>query len=375
MALDESMLAALEAIYQAVTDEGKWPEVLQKIAVATNSQAANLWVVDRARPSDHSVFTFVNFDPAGVAEYLGQMVSMDPHVQYVIAHPELRIVHDNLYLTEREIDRHPYYDWQSRYSDVRYRILGQTGLSSTMNAGITLHRSPGSGRYDPNAIERFSVLYNHLEKAFLMAGRLELLGAMHQWSTDVLDQSQMGLLLFDQHGHIIYVNKQAEWIGGQGDGVRLSRDGLRLARLDDDKRLQFLLAQARGMGPSGASVGGMIKVPRASGKQPYVLSVLPVAARPTPLSPRWPAVAITIKDPGVRTLFPAQFLQTVFGLTPAEAELAHALVEGFTLRETAEKLCIQYGTARARLNCIFQKTQTRRQSELIKLILQTLPLN
>jgi DNA-binding CsgD family transcriptional regulator len=59
----------------------------------------------------------------------------------------------------------------------------------------------------------------------------------------------------------------------------------------------------------------------------------------------------------------------LFGLTDAEARLADMLARGVELRAAASKLDITYGTARARLAEIFQKTNTHRQGELVSLIL------
>jgi DNA-binding CsgD family transcriptional regulator len=56
-------------------------------------------------------------------------------------------------------------------------------------------------------------------------------------------------------------------------------------------------------------------------------------------------------------------------LTEAEARLAALLGAGDELRSAAAKLGITYGTARARLSGIFEKTQTRRQAELIRVLL------
>src|SRR5947208_2110656 len=66
-------------------------------------------------------------------------------------------------------------------------------------------------------------------------------------------------------------------------------------------------------------------------------------------------------------------LRSHFGLTPAEARLALHLVTGETLRSAAAKLSISYETARTQLKNIFNKTKTRRQAELVILILTTLP--
>jgi DNA-binding CsgD family transcriptional regulator len=66
---------------------------------------------------------------------------------------------------------------------------------------------------------------------------------------------------------------------------------------------------------------------------------------------------------------PASHLRAMFGLTDAEARLADRLAAGDELRGAAAKLGITYGTARARLAEIFQKTETHRQGELVSLLL------
>jgi DNA-binding CsgD family transcriptional regulator len=66
-------------------------------------------------------------------------------------------------------------------------------------------------------------------------------------------------------------------------------------------------------------------------------------------------------------------LRCHFGLTPAEARLALHLVAGEALRPAAVKLSISYETARTHLKNIFGKTGTRRQAELVIVIVTALP--
>ena len=70
---------------------------------------------------------------------------------------------------------------------------------------------------------------------------------------------------------------------------------------------------------------------------------------------------------------PIDRLRSHLGLTQAEARLALHLVTGETLRCAAAKLSISYETARTQLKNIFNKTRTRRQTELVILILTALP--
>jgi DNA-binding CsgD family transcriptional regulator len=113
---------------------------------------------------------------------------------------------------------------------------------------------------------------------------------------------------------------------------------------------------------------------RPSGKRPYAIVVAPVSRRYPVLSSLRPAVCIMISDPDSPRSLSSHRLRAIFGLTEAEARLAALLAAGEELRSAAAKLGITYGTARSRLAEIFQKTETRRQGELIKLVLTTLAM-
>jgi DNA-binding CsgD family transcriptional regulator len=61
-------------------------------------------------------------------------------------------------------------------------------------------------------------------------------------------------------------------------------------------------------------------------------------------------------------------LRELFTLTNREARLARELYDGFSLAESAGRLNIQLSTARTHLKRIFDKTSSRRQSQLVRLI-------
>jgi DNA-binding CsgD family transcriptional regulator len=66
------------------------------------------------------------------------------------------------------------------------------------------------------------------------------------------------------------------------------------------------------------------------------------------------------------------FLKNRFGLTPAEARIVLRLVSGDSLRSAAKALGIKYETVRTHLKSIFQKTGTRRQAELVIVVIRAL---
>ena len=372
MSIDERVHVVIQALYDAAMEETLWPVALKELTDLTESQGASFWVLDGSDQPRLPTFTTINFDPKFIEKYLDDMVPLDPTVQYLVRHPNQSIVHDGLVITEREKDRHVYYDWQRQHSDIRFRLVGQVRPAPRVQAGVALHRSERMGRYESDDIERFSALYGHLEKALAIGFRLGSLGAMQQCTTELLDHNPTAVLLLDEHKRVVYANRSAEALVSNGDGIRLSVDGIVALSKQHHDRLQCLIAQSLlAVTSPGNCAGGVMRVLRPSGKRPYMVLVAPVSRRYPVLSVLRPAVCIMITDPEGQRPLPSRRVQTAFGLTEAQARLACLLAGGAELRSAAAELEITYGTARARLAEIFEKTQTRRQGELIKLLLTT----
>jgi DNA-binding CsgD family transcriptional regulator len=374
MSLHERTLRVIQTFYDAAMDETLWPAALKNLSDLTRSQAASFWVLDGSEQPRLPTFICFNFDMEDIRYYLEHTAHMDPTVQYLVAHPLQPIVHDGLVISEREKDKHPYYDWHNRHIDTRFRMVGQTRLTPTVQAGVALHRRQKAGRYEPKDINRFALLHGHLERALAIAFRLGSLGAMQQLTTEWLDRNAAAVVFLDERKHVVFVNRAAQALQTDGDGIRLRSDGVMLPRKQDNERLQELIAQVLSpiALPGSAPAGGAMRAMRPSGKRPYGILVGPVSQRYPVMSTLRPAVCIVVTDPDRQMPLPCDRLQTAFGLTEAEAKLAALLAAGEGLRIAAEKLEITYGTARTRLAEIFQKTDTRRQGELIRLLLATL---
>jgi len=84
-------------------------------------------------------------------------------------------------------------------------------------------------------------------------------------------------------------------------------------------------------------------------------------------------VAIFVIDPETVSDPTPQQLQLQFGLTPAEAELACEIAKGEGLIACAKALEISRATASTHLQRIFEKTGTKRQAQLVRVILGARP--
>ncbi|WP_161790432.1 helix-turn-helix transcriptional regulator, partial [Inquilinus limosus] len=109
-----------------------------------------------------------------------------------------------------------------------------------------------------------------------------------------------------------------------------------------------------------------LRLSRPSGAPPLLVTVIPVRGGDAARS--W--VALFVMDPGTAGTPSPALLQELFGLTAAEAVFAAEISRGDGLQAVADRLAIAPTTARTHLTRIFEKTGTRRQAELVRLLMQ-----
>ena len=374
MSVDSAILATIEKLYAAAVDDSRWPEVMQEFLKLTESVGATFCVIDGSDQPRFSAFATLNFEQKFTDEYLQGMMLHDPTVQHIVAHPDQRLVHDSQVIGEREKDRHFYYDWHHSFSDTRHRLAGMVTLEEKVTSGITVHRTRGQGDFHPTQIQRFEFLLPHLERAVRLGFRLGRFGAMQQMSFQMLDTNPFAIVVLDELGRVIFVNRSAGNLAAAQDGLTLSGNGLSSLHCGDNQRLQALVRRALALADGDtAEPAGAMQALRPSGKRPYSILVSPLCQARSLLGPLRPAVCIVIADPERRTELPEQTLRTLYGLTPAEIRLTSYIANGVSVQAAAASLSISYKTARTQLTAIFRKTATTRQGELVKLLLAEVP--
>jgi DNA-binding CsgD family transcriptional regulator len=370
---DESF-AAIAALYDAALDDRLWPDALRKLTEVTGSQASSFWVLDRSSPALlQPTFITINFDRKAVDEYLAGMAALDPTVRYLVAHPWETVVHDGMLGSGRDEETRCYLDWHERSVETRFRLVGQCTLGEGLQAGVALHRAPSAGRYGITDIKRFTLLQEHLSRALTVGKKVGSLTSLQRLGEALLDRSSAAIFLLDSAGRVAFMNRAAEVLQAREDGLRVSAACLRLTAAPEDEQLRALIGQAAIASRRATSApAGVMRASRPSGRRSYAVWVVALARVPSALAGFRPAVCVLISDPERRLCPSPQHLKTLFNMSEAEARLAVQLADGQSLRRAAEHLGITYGTARSRLTQLFEKTSTRSQSELIRLLLTVL---
>ena len=118
--------------------------------------------------------------------------------------------------------------------------------------------------------------------------------------------------------------------------------------------------------------GGRLRLSREH-RAPLSVLVIPHRARLSWIDLLRPRAILFITDPEEAAVVRRESLRQDFGLTPAEAGFTREILKADGLQAAADRLGISLTTARTHLAHVFGKTGTRRQAELVRLILQSQP--
>lgn len=66
-------------------------------------------------------------------------------------------------------------------------------------------------------------------------------------------------------------------------------------------------------------------------------------------------------------------MRRIFGMTNAEAAVAARILDGVGLKYISEELSLSLATVKTHLQHVFDKTETHRQAELVRLLLAVIP--
>jgi DNA-binding CsgD family transcriptional regulator len=227
---------------------------------------------------------------------------------------------------------------------------------------LILHRQPGDyGDLRPAEEKYLETLMPHLMRAIRLSPGLTPIGA--DPFRAALGRLQNPVMLLGAGQQVDWFNDAAERLLRRAAAVRVVAGRLDCAEPGDGRRLRDRIAQvrARALPTATLAVG-------RGGAMPLHLRVEPLGNA----DDAEPAIALFLAEPGEALALDPAALAALFGLTPAEAQLAAALGAGASIADHAAQRGITVGTARIQLKQVLAKTGTARQSELIRRLCNSL---
>jgi DNA-binding CsgD family transcriptional regulator len=369
MPAEADYLAYLDAVYAAPFEPDGFETAIARFADLIGGALAWLPTLSLTDTSGSGVLARI--DPERQQTYFEYYSAINP---YVLRGPRalhspwpLLVLTEADYFTREELEATEYYNDflkpQQIHSSVIVRLARSGGAETTLNIG----RPPSLDAFTNDELRMAGRLQPHLIRALRVNQAMGERTALSGRLADVLDQSPHGVFLIDATGAVRHANREAERLLAEKHGLRIA-NGQLTGSGGAGKQLEALIRRA---GSRDQRCGGSMLLATPGRARPLSLTVAPLTSERAAIAQGpWVLVCVTDLDAAVR--LPEARLRQLYGLTGAEARVAMALFEGASPREIADAADVSFSTVRNQITRIYEKTQTHRQAELVRLMMRLL---
>lgn len=382
---DESQYdGLLQAIYEAVDHSDAWKDFCAKLLKPTGAVSAHICAFNRHLKlfSHGAGFNISQIEPL---ELIQPLYYEDARLEWLRTFPSGRWLHFSDTATARHAAGQPVFEPPALAAGHRHVSVCKLIESDTLTIMLACRRDAAQGPLPAAAravLERLSV---HLVRVARLGAQRYALNA-----SELAHRATPPAMLVNANGEVLHSNEPALRLLHATSLVRVRARQLALAaphqaRLQEDIAISEARLRARGNGALAAAArfrairivadeaderdAAPLAPPAASGPEVlYVFYHVLTAGHMSAAEPRAVA-ALTFYHPRSAPPVDEQVLAAAFDLTPAECRIAHLLAEGLTQKEIAARVGVQHDTVRKQLQSVFQKTATRRQPDLLRLLL------
>jgi DNA-binding CsgD family transcriptional regulator len=356
---------AVNALYETVFQPERWKDTALECARLVNATTFFLQVAKPTGVVD--VIAGHGLEGLGIPAYEAYYHKVD-----IWRDGLFRSAADRIHLYHEIVDQADYEnsetftDWVKPGAgyDIYWGLGSCLRLADGQIGFLAAHRSRRQGEMTEDDRANFQRLVPHVRRVLRMRHLASQKASRERGMETICDHASCAAILVDRKARLIYANKPAEALFKRNDALQRRADGTVEARSGAETvALQTAIAAACDAEfPPENEVRSRLRVTRASGAKPLIVSVCPVSAG---LSSASLHAVVFIEDIWTPTIPSVERIRLAFGLTAAEARLISSLSEGLSLREAAGQIGIAYNTARAHLRSVLGKAGVTRQSELM----------
>lgn len=358
------------AIYDCALDPHRWPDTCRKIADLCESTGGGICVHDMRHVQNDQFFVF-----GYQSEFLEKLGSHYAESPMAAADVVAKIGHvSTLSMGGRELPESRFHREVLKpfglLDMIWFPALRTGGRMASMHAS----RSEKAPHYQQIEIGLFKLLSPHVCRALTISDALDIRALRSEMLERTLDVLVAGVFLTARDGRVVYMNAAAERQVTTGNSIRIVNN--RIFPTDPTARaaLSKAIDEASRDDIDKAMGEHSLAIPGAAGAG-YVATLLPVdrGERRGIVAPFAASVALFVQDPVQSPLMPGEAFARLYKLTGGELRVLLALAQGLSGKEAADMLGVSEATVRTHLQHIFSKTDTSRQSDLLRLLQNATP--
>jgi DNA-binding CsgD family transcriptional regulator len=356
-------------IYDAAVMPELWPVFLEQLSEAFNSKGTVIYLMDFAsrsatcRSDEISFIQSARIAPETAVSYERYYSKVNVWFENSRDLPEGKLITTERLLPARELVKTEWYNDWLKPQDYFHAMIGHLHKQDALAVRMSMFRSEQQP-FSADETALFARFVPHIRRSCMIHKKFSEVKSVQATGTKLLNRLPVGLVLFDKYGQAVFVNHMAETLTRCSDGFRLNAAGRCLTdSVNETCALRQLIGNAAELGQ-----GNAMSLHRNNSSRPLSAIVVSLQNQPLAFIGSGPAVALFLYDPDLPFDLDDGLLTQCYGLSPAEAKLATALLRGQTPSDYAQMRGISNNTVKTQLKQVLEKTQTHRQSELIQLL-------
>lgn len=357
--------------YDVAFDPDSWPIVLNRLADLLRATSGAAIVSYNAQTRRRGLL-YPRSSPEYIRSFLEYWCPRCPILHYGKNHPVAAVLQPEMFVSREEYCSTEIFNEWFRPQRAEAMIGSKLLIEGPVSMFLALMRPFSNGDFAETEIQLFDALIPHLQRAVQLQLRLAGLEGPTEGSATVLNRLPQGVVLVDAQSRVLFANSAAEALFRARGGLFSGQDGLRSESAGETRRLRKTIADCADSTGEIGGTGGRLRLSRED-RAPLIVLVIPQRSRLGWIDVVRPRALLFITDPEQTATAQSRNLREDFGLTPAEAALALEILKTDGLKAAANRLRISLATAHTQLAHVFDKTGTRRQAELVRLILQSQP--
>lgn len=368
MRRQQQALRLIERIYEAAVEPSAWQDFVAELAEALDDVSIGFGLQLPGFPLASVLYVSGGFLPGFEIRFAEHLARGLPWEAARTDNFVGRFGLGNEVFPDAQLEHTDFYrDWMKPQGLAPVCPMGHTVLveAGRALASVAVFRREGGGPFTAEELAIADPLVPHLARAYQIHRRVRENAAL----AEAVDRLPTGVMLLDARHAPVVANRAAKRIFALKDGLSIDKNGPHAERPGDNAVLQKIIADAiESPAANRISEGNVMAVTRSSGARAFPLMVASLLKAP-PESTLGDALAVLYVSDLEGNLEHSEVLRVLYSLTDAETQLVELLCDGCSLDEAAERRGVTMNTARSQLKQVFAKTNTSRQSELVRLVL------
>ncbi|MBX9842722.1 MAG: helix-turn-helix transcriptional regulator [Xanthobacteraceae bacterium] len=365
----EALSSLIAEIYDAALDPALWPGVLAKAARFLPGFSAVIYAKDAANKAGN-----VYYDDGGISShykaiYFEEYVKIDPaNAAHFFSDIEVPVSTTDIMPYDEFADTRFFREWVKPQGLVDF-ISAPLERTATSAALFGIFRGRAHGIIDNEARRRMRLIVPHVRRAVLIGKVIDLRTLESATLADTLDGIVAGMYLVDARGQVVHANAAGHALLVADEILRAPGGRLTAADPQADQALREVFASA-GSGDAAVGTRGVAIPLRGRDGQHHVAHVLPLTsgARRQAGAVYAAVAAVFVRKTRLEAPAMPEVVARLYGLTPSELRVLLAVFETGGVADLAAALGISEATAKTHLRRLFEKTGTRRQADLVRLV-------